>query len=216
MIRDDLMNEIFIQRVLENVISRINVLNCINVEASGRHIHLNKECVDILFGKGYILQKQKDLSQPGQYLCKEKVSIVGPKGDIENVAILGPLREDTQVEVSITDSRILGINVPIRESGDLENTPGIIIKSEKGSVEIDKGVIVAKRHIHMTPKDAINLKLKDKDIVKVEIMSKRKLIFDDVTIRVCDKYNTNMHIDYDEANACGYNKGVFAKIIKDI
>ncbi|MEJ8553331.1 phosphate propanoyltransferase [Tepidibacter sp. Z1-5] len=210
------MNDILIQKVVDTVLDKIKDLNFINVEASGRHIHLNKECMDILFGNGYILEKQKDLSQPGQYLCKEKVRIVGPKGFIERVAILGPLRKNTQVEVSLTDSKILGINIPIRESGDLDNTPGIRIESEKSSIKIDKGVIVAKRHIHMTPKDAKKLNLKDLDIVKVQIMSNRKLIFDDVTIRVCDKYKTSMHIDYDEANACGYNKKVFAKIVKDI
>lgn len=184
------------------------------MEASGRHIHLSRESIDMLFGKGYKLTKAKELSQPNQYSCNERVNITGPKGTIKNVVILGPQRRETQVEVSKTDALILGVKPPIRESGKLQGSTGITITTEKASLTIKEGLIVAKRHIHLTPEDARLFKVCDKDIVKVQVVGERPLIFDDVVIRVSSDYKTFMHIDYDEANACGYIKGITGKILK--
>ena len=186
----------------------------IPVEASGRHVHLSRAHVDQLFGEGYQLTEVKKLSQPGQFACKERVTIAGPKGMFQNVVILGPERNESQVEVSLTDARTLGIDTPIRESGMIEQTPGIIVMNGKQVVQLSKGLIVAKRHIHMTPEDAKKQQVSNKEIVKVRINSERSLIFDDVVIRISPDFTTAMHIDYDEANACGYKKGVTGVIVK--
>ena len=172
------------------------------VETSARHIHLTEEHIAILFGEGHQLTNKKDLSQPGQFACEEKVELVGPKSSIK-VSVLGPARKDTQVELSFTDARTLGLkNVPVRESGDIEGTPGIKLVGPCGEVEIEKGCIIAKRHIHMTPEDAENFGVKDKDVVKVAIEGTgRAVIFDDVVVRVSSTYALAMHIDTDEANA---------------
>lgn len=211
------MDSTLVDSIVKEVLSRLNIKNdsLIEVEASGRHVHLSRRDLDILFGEGYKLTPTKELSQPGQFACKERVTITGPKGSIKNVVILGPERKDTQVEVSLTDALTLGLKIPIRESGKIDNTPGITISSEKASINIDKGVIVAKRHIHITPEDASKYNVKDNQIVKVEVYGERPLIFDDTVIRVSPKFRTYMHIDYDEANACGYKKGVFCKILSD-
>ncbi|MGL5379454.1 ethanolamine utilization phosphate acetyltransferase EutD [Clostridium sp.] len=200
--------------IVEEVVKRIKKELYIEVEASGRHIHLCQEHIDILFGKGHVLTKIKDLSQPGQYACKERVNITGPKGTISNVVVLGPPRKETQVEVSLTDGLILGIKAPVKESGFIDNTPGISISNGNESIVLEKGVIVAKRHIHITPEDAEKFNVRDKEIVKVEVMGARPLIFDDVVMRVSPNFKTYMHIDYDEANACGYGKGTMCKILK--
>jgi len=187
----------------------------IPVSPSNRHIHLSQDIQDILFGKNYSLKKSKDLSQPGQFACEETVRIIGPKAVLEKVRILGPLRKQTQVEISITDARIIGVeNVPIRDSGDLDNTPGILIVGPKGSVQIEKGVIIALRHIHMTTAEAESFNLKDKETVKVKIASKRPLIFENVLIRVSDSFALDMHIDIDEGNAAGIAPGDCGTIIK--
>ncbi|SQB92374.1 phosphate propanoyltransferase [Clostridium tetanomorphum] len=186
----------------------------IEVEASGRHVHLSKDDLYSLFGEGYELNVKKELSQPGQFQSSEKVMLVGKKGVIKDVSILGPVRNKTQVEISKTDALILGINPTVRDSGDIENSEGIILLSQKGFLQIKEGVIIAKRHIHMTPEDSKYFKVQDKEIVKVKIYGERPLIFEDVLVRVSDNYKLNMHIDYDEANACGYIKGVKAEIIK--
>lgn len=188
----------------------------IPVEASGRHVHLSRAHVDQLFGEGYQLTEAKNLSQPGQFACKERVTIAGPKGMFQNVVILGPERNESQVEVSLTDARFLGIDTPIRESGMgmIEQTPGITVLNEDQVVQLTKGLIVAKRHIHMTPEDAKKQQVSNKEIVKVRINSVRSLIFDDVVIRISPNFATAMHIDYDEANACGYKKGVTGVIVK--
>ena len=211
------MDSTLVDSIVREVLNRLNIKNdsLIEVEASGRHVHLSRKDVDLLFGEGYKLTHAKDLSQPGQFACKERVTITGPKGSIKNVVILGPERKDTQVEVSLTDALALGIKVPVRESGKIDNTPGITISSERASINVDKGVIAAKRHIHITPEDASKYGVKDNQIVKVEVYGDRPLIFDDTVIRVSPKYRTYMHIDYDEANACGYKKGVFCKILND-
>lgn len=184
------------------------------VGVSNRHVHLSREDLDILFGKGYELKPIKDLGQPGQYAADEKVIIVGPKGAIEQVRVLGPVRNQTQIEVSRTDAFKLGLNPPVRDSGDIEGTPGIVIVGLKGTVVKNKGVILAKRHIHMHTKDAEHYGVKDKDIVKV-ICEKdgRRLIFDDVLIRVSEKFALEFHVDTDEANASLLNNGDLVWII---
>lgn len=205
------------ENLIDKVIDRIqNELDgSFEVEASGRHVHLSRKELDALFGTGYELTKAKDLSQPGQYASKERLTVVGPKGAFPNVVILGPVRKESQVEVSLTDCLQLGVKAPIRESGDIEGTPGIVLVNGDKSVSLDKGLIVAKRHVHMTPEDAEKLGVKNHDIVKVKVEGARPLIFDDVVIRVSPKFATYMHIDYDEANACGFSKGIRGRIIKD-
>lgn len=205
------------ENLIDKVIDRIqNELDgSFEVEASGRHVHLSRKELDALFGTGYELTKAKDLSQPGQYASKERLTVVGPKGAFHNVVILGPVRKESQVEVSLTDCLQLGVKPPIRESGDIEGTPGIVLVNGDKSVSLDKGLIVAKRHVHMTPEDAEKLGVKNHDIVKVKVEGARPLIFDDVVIRVSPKFATYMHIDYDEANACGFSKGIRGRIIKD-
>ncbi len=205
------------ENLIDKVIDRIqNELdNSFEVEASGRHVHLSRKELDALFGTGYELTKVKDLSQPGQYASKERLTVVGPKGAFHNVVILGPVRKESQVEISLTDCLQLGVKAPIRESGDIEGTPGIVLVNGDKSVSLDKGLIVAKRHVHMTPEDAEKIGVKNHDIVKVKVEGARPLIFDDVVIRVSPKFATYMHIDYDEANACGFSKGIRGRIIKD-
>ncbi|MGO0986372.1 ethanolamine utilization phosphate acetyltransferase EutD [Clostridioides difficile] len=206
---ENLLNEI-----VQEVVSRVKKEVFIEVEASGRHVHLSEEDVEKLFGKGYTLTKLKDLSQPGQYACKERVTIIGPKGTLKNVVVLGPCRKETQVEISLTDGSTLGLKPPIKQSGDLEDTLNIKIATEKGEIELQKGLMVAKRHIHMTIEDAKKFDVVDNEIVEVKVFGKRPLIFDDVVVRVSDKFKTYMHIDYDEANACAHSKGSIARIIK--
>lgn len=186
----------------------------IAVGVSNRHIHLRKEDLEALFGKGFELNKLKDLKQPGQFAAKEMVMIIGPEGIIENVRILGPLRSMTQVEVSLTDSYRLGIKAPVRESGDIEGTPGIVIKGPNGVVEIKRGVIAAKRHIHMSPEFANRFGFKDKELVSVRFNGDRRLVFDNVLIRVSDQFVNEMHLDMDEANAGNIKNGDIGKILK--
>ena len=171
------------------------------VEISARHVHVTKETLEILFGKGHELTNKKDLSQPGQFACEEKVTIVGPKAELK-ASILGPCRSADQVELSLTDARTIGVTAPIRESGDVAGTGVCKLVGPCGEVELKEGVIAAKRHIHMTVADGEKYGLKDKQIVSVKIPSEgRALIFDDVVVRVSDNYFLAMHIDTDEANA---------------
>ena len=172
------------------------------IETSARHIHVSREALDILFGEGYELTPKKDLSQPGQFACEERVTVVGPKKELAGVSILGPVRPETQVELSLTDARSIGISAPVRESGDIKGSAGCKLVGPKGEVELTEGVIAAKRHIHMTPEDAEAFGVKDTQVVKVEVESNgRNLIFGDVIARVSDSYALAMHIDTDEANA---------------
>ncbi len=182
------------------------------VETSARHVHLSQADLEVLFGEGYTLTNKKDLSQPGQYACEEKVTVVGPKGSTK-MSILGPTRNATQVEVSLTDARALGIKAEIRESGDIEGTAGCKLVGPAGEVEIPCGVIAAKRHIHMTCADAEEFGIKDKDVVSVKVNSNgRELIFGDVVCRVNDSFALAMHIDTDESNAAvGANQGEIIK-----
>ena len=183
------------------------------VETSARHIHVSQEHLEILFGKGYELTKKKDLSQPGQYACAERVDVVGPKKTLPGVSILGPVRPSTQVELSLTDARSIGVVAPIRESGDIVGSGACKLVGPCGEVEISEGVIAAKRHIHMTPADAAEMGLVDKQIVSVKIASEgRETIYGDVVVRVSDKFALAMHIDTDESNAaCA---GTVGEIIK--
>lgn len=184
------------------------------VETSARHVHLSEDDLAVLFGAGATLTHKKDLSQPGQFACEERVKLVGPKKEIANVIILGPVRPATQVELSYTDARTLGVDAPLKESGDLEGTPGIKIIGPAGEVEIDKGVIIAKRHIHMTPEDAATYGVENGQIVSVKVESQRTATLGDVVIRVSPKFKLAMHIDTDESNAvCGFGK-CFGEIIK--
>ncbi len=184
------------------------------VETSARHVHVSREDLDILFGEGYELTKKKDLSQPGQYACEERVQVIGPKGAFPGVSILGPVRPETQVELSAGDARSIGVKAPIRESGDLAESGPCKLVGPKGEVELSKGVIVAKRHIHMTPADAEKYGLEDKQIVNVKIESNgRELIFGDVIVRVSPSYALAMHIDTDESNAASCVPGMEGDII---
>lgn len=184
------------------------------VETSARHAHLSKEHLEILFGEGYELTKKKALSQPGQYACEERIAVIGPKGQFPSVSILGPVRPDTQVEISATDARSIGITAVVRESGDIEGTPGCKIVGPKGEIEIEKGVIVAKRHIHMTPDDAQKYGLADKQIVEVKVVSDdRTLTFGDVVVRVKPSFALAMHIDTDESNAVLCKPGTMGTIL---
>ena len=185
------------------------------VETSARHVHVSQEDLEVLFGKGYELTKKKDLSQPGQYACEERVTVVGPKKELAGVSILGPVRPATQVEISLTDARSIGVASPIRESGDVAGSGACKLVGPAGEVELKEGVIVAKRHIHATPEDAEKLGVQDKDIVSVKIStSERSLVFDDVVVRVSPKFALAMHIDTDESNAAGCGREVYGEIVK--
>lgn len=179
----------------------------IAIEVSAHHIHLAQTDVEALFGPGHQLTKHADLSQPGQYACKEQLTIIGPKGRIERVRVLGPTRKATQVEIAMTEQFKLGIHPPIRESGDIEGTPGCTLEGPAGSVAIERGVICALRHIHMTPADALRYGLKDKSTVRVRVPGDRELLFGDVRIRVDPNFALAMHIDTDEANAANLKNG---------
>lgn len=185
----------------------------IPVGVSGRHVHVSREHLNILFGEGYELQNLKDLSQPGQFAAKETIDLVGTKGSFKNVRILGPVRPKTQVEISLTDSIKLGIAPPVRDSGDVSQSPGLTLVGPNGSVLINEGVIAAMRHIHMTPEDAAAFGVKDKEVVKVRLGGERGLTFSQVLIRVNSQFQLEMHIDTDEGNAAGVKTGDFAEII---
>ncbi|KJY48399.1 Phosphate propanoyltransferase [Bombilactobacillus mellis] len=184
------------------------------IEASARHVHLSNDTIAQLFGFNYKLTPVRPLSQPGQYVSKEKVILKGPKGQINNVSVLGPAREHSQVELSITDALSLGVDPPIRESGHLDQTPGITLINGNNSVNLNSGVIIAQRHIHITPEDAKIFGVQNNDIVSVKTSGKRSVIFNDVVIRVSEKFATRMHIDFDEANACGFVKGMRGTLYK--
>ena len=185
------------------------------VETSARHIHLSEEDLKVLFGEGAQLTIKKELSQPGQYACNERVKVVGPKKEIDGVSILGPVRKQTQIELSATDARSIGLPIVVRESGDLKDTPGCTLVGPCGTVTLAEGVIVAKRHIHATVADAQELGVKDKEVVSVKIESEgRSLIFGDVIVRVSDSYALAMHIDTDESNAGLIAPGTMGEIVK--
>lgn len=182
------------------------------VGLSNRHVHLGKEDIDVLFGEGYELTVMKDLTQPGQYAANEKIEIVGPKGSL-GARILGPERKKTQIEISKSDGFILGIDAPVRNSGDLNGTPGVKIVGPKGSVELNEGIIVASRHIHMHTSDAEKFNIEDNSYVDVKVSGERELIFSNVLVRVNKNYALDMHIDLDEGNAAGLENGELVQIL---
>ena len=184
------------------------------VETSARHVHVTKETLETLFGAGYTLTKKKDLSQPGQFACEERVQVIGPKGSFPAVSILGPERPEDQVEISASDARSIGVAAPVRESGDIAGSGACKLVGPKGEVELKEGVIVAKRHIHMTPEDAEKYGVTDKQVVSVEIKSaERSLVFGDTVVRVSPKYALAMHIDTDESNAVMAPAGTLGVIL---
>ncbi len=184
------------------------------VETSARHVHVSREHLDILFGEGYELTHKKDLSQPGQFACEERVAVIGPKSSFAGVSILGPVRPETQVELSLTDARSIGVSAPVRESGDIAGSGACKLVGPKGEVEIDCGIIAAKRHIHATPADAEKYGLEDKQVVCVKVESNgRSLVFDDVIVRVNPNYALAMHIDTDESNAAAAVPGMMGEIL---
>ena len=195
------------QALAEAVIRRVFV----ELEASGRHVHVTKEQAQTLFGHG--LTEKRPLSQPGQFLCNERVTVIGPKGEFQNVAVLGPERKEAQVEISLTDARTLGVTPPIRPSGSVAGSPGAVLVGEKGKVTLSQGVIAAQRHIHMTPEDAQKQSLTDGQVVRLQTFTDRPVIFDDVVVRVSPKFATYVHLDYDEANACGFTPGDLGRIL---
>jgi len=179
----------------------------IPIGVSAHHVHLTPQHVEALFGPGRTLTWHSDLTQPGQYACKEQVNLVGPKGRIERVRVLGPERPQSQVEIARTEEFKLGIDAPIRLSGDLEGSPGITLEGPAGQVRLEKGVICAMRHIHMSPEDAMAFALRDHDAVRIRVPGERSLIFGDVVVRVDPNFRLDMHIDTDEANAAELGAG---------
>ena len=202
------------EKVVEAVVDEIRTAGLVQIEVSARHVHLDKESVEALFGVGHKLTPKRELSQPGQYLEEERVDVIGPKGSFKNVAVLGPERKHVQVEVSFSDAFALGINPPISQSGDTKGSASVTLVGPAGEITIDEGAIVALRHVHMTPEDAERLGLVDNQIVSVEALTDRKLIFEDTVIRVSPKFRTRMHVDVDEAGAAHIAGFALGKIIK--
>ena len=183
----------------------------IEMEASGRHVHVTAQQAKTLFG--HSLTPERPLSQPGQWVAKERVTVIGPKGQFQNVAVLGPERKEGQVEISLSDGRVLGIQPPVRPSGSVAASPGVLLKGPVGEVKLHQGVIAAQRHIHITPVDAAHFGVQDKQMVKLQTYTDRPLVFDDVLVRVNPDFATRVHLDYDEANACGYKGGDLGRIV---
>lgn len=191
------------------------VVSKVLVETSARHVHVSAADLAVLFGEGFELSVKKMLSQPGQFATNERVTVVGPKGEMAGVSILGPVRKSTQVELALTDARKIGIVAPVRESGDTAGTPGCKLIGPKGEVEIAEGVIAAKRHIHFTPADAAEAGVEDKQVVSVKVETDgRSLVFGDVVVRVNENFAAAMHIDTDESNAAGCAGVVYGEIVK--
>ncbi len=186
----------------------------IPISISARHVHLSRADVEVLFGPGHALTPFKDLSQPGQFACAEQVTLVGPRGSIPDVRVLGPVRPETQVEISRTDERALGVDAPIRPSGELAGSVGIELVGPAGRVKLERGAIQAKRHVHMSPADAAVYGVKDKDWVMVRVGGERGLIFDDVLVRVHPDYVLDMHLDTDEANAADLKPGATGTLLR--
>ena len=183
----------------------------IELEASGRHVHLTKAQAVTLFGAP--LTPERPLSQPGQYLARERVTVRGPKGEFREVAVLGPERKEGQVEISMTDGRVLGLSAPLRLSGDISGTPGAVLAGPRGTVQLSQGVIVAKRHIHLTPQAAEHFGVENGQSVRLRVYTRRPLIFEDVAVRVSPDFANFVHLDYDEANACGFRPGDLGRIL---
>lgn len=202
------------EQVAQELAQAVKTQLFIEVEASGRHVHLSQQAVEKLFGPGHQLTWAKELSQPGQYACQERITLTGPKGSLTNVVVLGPTRPESQVEISLTDALALGIKAPVRQSGQIKGSAPVTLSTKRGALELSEGAIVAARHIHMTPEDARHYQIKDGQMVSVKVFGKRPLIFDHTVIRISDSFKTRMHIDYDEANACGFTPGTLGMILQ--
>lgn len=183
----------------------------VELEASGRHVHVTAQQALELFG--HCLTPKRPLSQPGQFLAEQRVTVVGPKGEFRDVAVLGPERKHAQVEISLTDGRTLGIQPPIRLSGDIQGSPGAVLVGSRGRVTLEQGVIAAQRHIHLTPEAAAHFGVTDRQRVKLQALTERPVIFQDVIVRVSPDFAPYAHLDYDEANACGFQKGDLGRIL---
>lgn len=197
---------------MEALVEAVKKRIFVELEASGRHVHVTQQQAQRLFGHG--LTPKRPLSQPGQFLARERVTIRGPKGELAHVAVLGPERKEAQVEISLTDGKVLGIVPPVRGSGDVAGSPGITVIGERGSVTLSQGVIAAQRHVHMTPEDAARMGVADRQIVRLQVFTERPLVFEDVLVRVNKDYATYVHLDYDEANACGMRPGDLGRILQ--
>lgn len=201
------MGSIDIDALVDTVLSQLFV----PIEASGRHVHVTKAQAQTLFG--HSLTPDRPLSQPGQYLAKERLTLRGPKGTFENVAVLGPERPEAQVEISLTDGRTLGIQPPLRLSGDTKGTPGITLIGPQGTISLTQGVLAAQRHIHLSPEEGRRFGVSDKQVVKLQAFTSRPLIFEDVVVRIHPDFRAAVHIDYDEANGCGLGRGDLGRIL---
>ena len=196
-----------LRELADAVVSRLFV----ELEASGRHVHVTREQAETLFGHG--LTPERPLSQPGQYLAKERVRLIGTKGEFRNVAVLGPERKEGQVEISLTDGRTLGIEPPVRLSGDVTGSPGITLEGERGRVNLSHGVIAAQRHVHLTPADAAMFGVKNGQTVRLQTFTARPAVYADVAVRVSPEFASYVHLDFDEANACGFRKGDLGRLL---
>ena len=201
------METLEMEKLAQAVLGRIFV----PLEASGRHVHVTKEQARSLFG--HDLTPDRELSQPGQFIAKERVTVLGPKGEFQNVAVLGPARKEAQVEISLTDGRNLGIQPPVRLSGDVSGSPGCTLVGPRGRVQLTQGVICARRHIHLTPEEGKRFGVSDKQTVKLQTFTQRPVVFEDVTVRISPDFSGAVHLDYDEANACGFQKGDLGRIL---
>ena len=201
------MEQQIVQALAEKVAGRIFV----PLEASGRHVHITREQAQILFGHG--LTPKRPLSQPGQYLARERVAVIGPKGEFRNVAVLGPERKEAQAEISLTDGRHLGVEPPVRLSGDVTGTPGITLEGELGRITLERGVLAAQRHIHLDPEAAKRFGVEDGQVVSLQTLTARPCIFQQVAVRVSDRFAPAVHLDYDESNACGFAPGDYGRIL---
>ncbi len=189
--------EVLVQQILDSL--------TLEIEASGRHVHLTQSQVESLFG--HALEEVRPLSQPGQFVSAQRVTLVGPRGKIPNVVVLGPPRPHAQVEISLTDGIALGVRPPVRLSGDVANTPGITLQAEGHTLTLEEGLMVAKRHIHLSPEDARRFGVADGQTVALRTFTQRPVVLHEVSVRVSDQFSSAVHLDYDEANACGWQKG---------
>lgn len=199
------------EQQLRDLVKAVAARLFVELEASGRHVHVTAEQAQALFG--HPLTPERPLSQPGQYLARERVRIIGPKGEFRNVAVLGPERKEGQVEISLTDGRVLGIDPPVRLSGDVQGSPGITLEGERGQVQLSQGVIAAQRHVHLTPEDAALFGVKNGQDVRLQTFTARPTVFGDVAVRVSSDFASYVHLDYDEANACGFRKGDLGRLL---
>ena len=215
MVYDEQLVRSIVKEVLGKLSGGLKVSDKIPVGLSNRHLHLTIQDIKTLFNKGARLTTLRDLSQPGQFAANEVVTLVGPKGRMDKVRVLGPVRQETQMEVSRTDSYILGIKPPVRISGDVKGSSGVKIIGPKGEIDLKEGVIIAQRHIHMSPNEARDFRVKDGDIVKVKVPGERALVFDNVMIRSGPTHRLDFHIDIDEANAAGLSQGDLVELVKE-